>query len=69
MNKALEEIKAVFDKYNVDIQLTYTLQNGEKDWEMDLTFEGSDGCTYYLGYFWQGRIKAYNLDASRCIKE
>lgn len=69
MNKALKEIKEVFDKYNVKVELTYIVKNGDKLWDMDLSFEGSDGFNYCIDGFWEGRIKAYNLDSDRCVKE
>ena len=61
--KALDEIKEVFDKYNITIALVYC--NGDmNNPQLELTYE-EDGQYVYLDHYWEGRIKAYNLIPTR----
>lgn len=53
---AIDEIRSIFNKYNIDVQLVYI----DKLPLLDMTFEDENGKTVEID-FWEGRIKAYNI--------
>ena len=62
-SKALLEIKEMFDKYNISIQIVYNnkLSVGRCEPELCMYFEDESGLGLELDHFWEDKIKAYNL--------
>lgn len=55
--KAIEEIKEVFDKWNVSVNLVYVNDKPR----LDMTFEDENGNYVELDHFWEDRVKTYNI--------